>query len=210
MPVVCSIVPTLILESIWIYLSAHNDVLGYQAMSSLPVYFYLAMMAAAAIITVLFFIFATNELTVVLEEDDDQSFNDDDDDDASIMPSADSPTVQQKPARMNKATKTSIRSIVIGTIFPTEVVKRTDLNHDHEANAIVECCPICIESFGEGDIIATSHCSHMFHHDCILKWSQIKSDACPVCRQAMWEQKTFDSIENEIITKQQIRESCAV
>lgn len=210
MPVVCSIVPTLILESIWIYLSAHNDVLGYQAMSSLPVYFYLAMMAAAAIITVLFFIFATNELTVVLEEDDDQSFNDDDDDDASIMPSADSPMVQQKPARMNKATKTSIRSIVIDAIFPTEIVKRTDLNHDHEANAVVECCPICIESFGEGDIIATSHCSHMFHHNCILKWSQIKSDACPVCRQAMWELKTFDSIENEITMKQQIRESCAV
>ena len=45
-------------------------------------------------------------------------------------------------------------------------------------------CPICLESYKEGDEIAWSHneqCLHAFHLSCILDWL-IKHDQCPMCQ----------------------------
>ena len=181
-------------------------------MSSLPVYIYFAIMVITGVVTVLFFICATCS-TALDDELDDESFCDD----SSII--IDKVRYQAKKARVKAAKK--IRSMVIGSVFPTEVMKRKeDLNPDPEATTVMEyedgsrdttdeTCSICFEHFEEGDIIATTQCAHMFHHDCILGWSRIKSDRCPVCQQAMWESKTFERLENEI-SKQQIQESCVV
>lgn len=45
-------------------------------------------------------------------------------------------------------------------------------------------CPICLESYKEGDEIAWSHneqCFHAFHLSCIVDWL-IKHDLCPMCQ----------------------------
>jgi len=45
-------------------------------------------------------------------------------------------------------------------------------------------CPICCETYVNGDDVAWSrneHCWHAYHTDCILEWL-LKHDDCPICR----------------------------
>lgn len=55
-------------------------------------------------------------------------------------------------------------------------------------------CSICIDHFRPADVVATTVlCSHAFHFDCIVGWSEIKSE-CPICRQPMWSEQRFEEL----------------
>ena len=43
-----------------------------------------------------------------------------------------------------------------------------------------DICPICLDKLSLKPSICISKCKHIFHHDCILTWLQIK-DICPIC-----------------------------
>jgi len=54
-----------------------------------------------------------------------------------------------------------------------------------ENNGMENVCPICLDSWDEGDtIIESKHCSHAFHKSCILLWLE-QNDQCPCCRAQM-------------------------
>ena len=42
-------------------------------------------------------------------------------------------------------------------------------------------CPLCIQPFGNKGVVLPYRCEHMFHRDCISKWS----GTCPMCREFM-------------------------
>jgi hypothetical protein len=48
-------------------------------------------------------------------------------------------------------------------------------------------CAICIEEYGEGDVVvgsSNSQCPHVYHHECMMIWlSKGTNLCCPVCRQ---------------------------
>lgn len=51
----------------------------------------------------------------------------------------------------------------------------------------------------EGDIlIASKHCSHLFHKDCILEWLE-KHDSCPVCRVDMITEGEMNQAATNIV-----------
>jgi len=46
-------------------------------------------------------------------------------------------------------------------------------------------CAICLGEYKEDDLIlSSSHCSHIFHKECLLVWLENK-EFCPYCRQCM-------------------------
>ncbi|KAI4315441.1 hypothetical protein L6164_028250 [Bauhinia variegata] len=45
-------------------------------------------------------------------------------------------------------------------------------------------CPICLEEYDAENPKLTAKCDHHFHLACILEWME-RSEACPVCDQAM-------------------------
>ena len=42
-------------------------------------------------------------------------------------------------------------------------------------------CVICLEKYKKTDKITTLKCNHVFHHVCIVEWTQ-KNKSCPLCR----------------------------
>ncbi len=51
----------------------------------------------------------------------------------------------------------------------------------------------------EGDIlIASKHCSHLFHKDCILEWLE-KHETCPVCRVDMVTDSEMNQAATSIV-----------
>ena len=44
-------------------------------------------------------------------------------------------------------------------------------------------CAICLDNFNIGDEICQleCHCTHIFHHSCMVEWAKTKS-ICPTCR----------------------------
>ena len=105
-----------------------------------------------------------------------------------------------------------LRSKVVKAIFAEQTVDKTNLQYDPEANSYRwvnnrqeknetknTSCSICLERFIEGDVVVSSMCTHAFHRDCIMGWAEIKDD-CPMCRQSMFDVKTYKMLETEIIT----------
>ncbi len=45
------------------------------------------------------------------------------------------------------------------------------------------------------DDSATGLCSHAYHRECIMNWLQDDNDACPNCRQPMWDPETYEMID---------------
>ena len=47
-------------------------------------------------------------------------------------------------------------------------------------------CPICIEPFlcENQDIVKLNGCSHIFHKECIRKWTE-NNKTCPICRNSI-------------------------
>lgn len=95
---------------------------------------------------------------------------------------------------------------ILNAIFPEQKVDTTTLQYDPEANsyrwtdktaARNTTCAICLGRFSMGDMIVSSVCDHAFHRDCVLGWVQVQ-DECPMCRQNMWDLKTYKMLEKEI------------
>ncbi|WVZ61938.1 hypothetical protein U9M48_011743 [Paspalum notatum var. saurae] len=44
------------------------------------------------------------------------------------------------------------------------------------------CCPVCLESYGDGDVVrALPYCGHLFHRACVDPWLR-QRPTCPICR----------------------------
>ena len=43
-----------------------------------------------------------------------------------------------------------------------------------------ESCPICLDTFEEGEELMTTPCFHKFHENCLSKWMN-ESSKCPTC-----------------------------
>ncbi len=59
-----------------------------------------------------------------------------------------------------------------------------------------KCCAICIDSFGNGDIVRELPCSHEFHADCVDQWLKT-TPLCPMCKRSMREATETPENENE-------------
>jgi hypothetical protein len=53
-----------------------------------------------------------------------------------------------------------------------EDIKKNIYNNDS--------CTICLDNYISNSNIVQLSCKHLFHHDCILKWSEKKLE-CPIC-----------------------------
>ena len=63
---------------------------------------------------------------------------------------------------------------------PDNIVELGEKNDLHSP----KICPICMESYTDGDDIVWSfneECNHVFHRECIVCWL-MKHDDCPMCR----------------------------
>jgi len=45
-------------------------------------------------------------------------------------------------------------------------------------------CSICLTEFEKENMVSSTLCNHIFHHDCIKEWTHYKS-SCPVCREEL-------------------------
>jgi Ring finger domain len=65
-------------------------------------------------------------------------------------------------------------------------------------------CPVCMECFGENDIVSWSPCmgcDHVFHHECIKQWL-LYHEGCPYCRITVLpvDREATDDITNPSLT----------
>jgi Ring finger domain len=48
------------------------------------------------------------------------------------------------------------------------------------------CCPVCLELLVYGDAVSYGEtCAHVFHADCVHKWTALLHTTCPCCRQEL-------------------------
>jgi len=47
-----------------------------------------------------------------------------------------------------------------------------------------DTCIICYDNFDKNTIIYELVCKHIFHKNCILKWSKY-NDLCPICKEKL-------------------------
>jgi hypothetical protein len=45
-------------------------------------------------------------------------------------------------------------------------------------------CSICLTNFEKENMVSSTSCNHIFHHDCIKEWTHYKT-SCPVCREEL-------------------------
>ena len=45
-------------------------------------------------------------------------------------------------------------------------------------------CSICLTEFEKENMVSSTSCNHIFHHDCIKEWTHYKT-SCPVCREEL-------------------------
>jgi len=83
-----------------------------------------------------------------------------------------------------------------GYLFPIEIPSNDIVSCKREEEDCIEetLCPICIDTYDDGNtIIHSKNCSHFFHKDCIFQWLE-KNDDCPCCRKNMiTPQELFDA-----------------
>lgn len=59
-------------------------------------------------------------------------------------------------------------------------------------------CAICLENFGDGDVVTTTPCFHQFHKGCIDTWLAQKA-VCPICKYELFKPQpsTFLGIDDD-------------
>ncbi len=60
--------------------------------------------------------------------------------------------------------------------LPESVLKNVKKLPEEKKN-----CVICMEEFGENDVILTVACYHIFHKSCVMEWFK-KENTCPICK----------------------------
>ena len=53
--------------------------------------------------------------------------------------------------------------------------------HDDTVDMGDDYCVICHEEWKYGDMCYSTHCNHVYHSDCLMKWME-RSKSCPTCR----------------------------
>lgn len=71
---------------------------------------------------------------------------------------------------------------------------------NEEDDGLTNACPICLEEFAVGDVVAWSRnntaCSHVFHKDCIQLWLVDPThESCPSCRSMLLQPDEGDDME---------------
>eukprot|EP00816_Leptocylindrus_hargravesii_P001159 CAMPEP_0196816836 /NCGR_PEP_ID=MMETSP1362-20130617/57243_1 /TAXON_ID=163516 /ORGANISM="Leptocylindrus danicus, Strain CCMP1856" /LENGTH=214 /DNA_ID=CAMNT_0042194305 /DNA_START=69 /DNA_END=716 /DNA_ORIENTATION=- len=67
------------------------------------------------------------------------------------------------------------------------------------------CCSICLTEFKVSEEVASStHCTHMFHADCLLEWLA-GHDGCPICRENVVTVQEMQSVALELYGEQGVR-----
>ncbi|MBA0631622.1 hypothetical protein Godav_000478 [Gossypium davidsonii] len=65
--------------------------------------------------------------------------------------------------------------------LPLEIFGSQDVNVERKTSRESRDCSICLESFGEGDVLTQLPCGHRFHFACLDPWLRTCGD-CPYCR----------------------------
>ncbi|PPR93363.1 hypothetical protein GOBAR_AA27313 [Gossypium barbadense] len=65
--------------------------------------------------------------------------------------------------------------------LPLEIFRSQDINVERKTSRESRDCSICLESFGEGDVLTQLPCGHRFHFACLDPWLRTCGD-CPYCR----------------------------
>ena len=53
-------------------------------------------------------------------------------------------------------------------------------------NDNIDTCSICLEELKQNEIIRTTQCKHIYHKECLDKWTLYKKDTkCPNCNQEL-------------------------
>jgi hypothetical protein len=60
--------------------------------------------------------------------------------------------------------------------LPESVLKNVKKLPEEKKN-----CVICMEEFGDNDVILTVPCYHIFHQSCVMEWFKIEN-TCPICK----------------------------
>ncbi len=88
---------------------------------------------------------------------------------------------------------TSIRGI---NIFQQQNSAERTATNDDDDGQHGKCCAICLDSFGNGDIVRDLPCRHEFHAECVDQWLKM-TPLCPMCKQSMREATSSLSTQNE-------------
>ena len=68
--------------------------------------------------------------------------------------------------------------------------------YKHDVDPSVEDCTICCQELSDG--ACKTPCNHIFHKDCIVRWSR-HGTSCPVCREPLSVCKTCNGTRKETI-----------
>ncbi|KAI2488620.1 hypothetical protein MHU86_25674 [Fragilaria crotonensis] len=110
------------------------------------------------------------------------------------------------------------RPLVLAVLFPDEgnkvegddggpITSGRSLKYDAQSKHYIFCddpgveattCSICLEILVPDDDTVTGLCSHVYHRECIMNWLQDCNDACPNCRQPMWDPETYMMVDQQI------------
>jgi len=67
------------------------------------------------------------------------------------------------------------------TLGPDELTFRTYTTQlDDVETGRLEDCLVCLEGYGQGDIVRELHCKHSFHSACIESWVSSSGKGCPL------------------------------
>lgn len=78
-------------------------------------------------------------------------------------------------------------------MYIKNIETRRDIMETGENSDDLEHCCICMESLGNGEENKIMACGHVYHRDCIDKWTK-KHSSCPTCRDlsgAQWKKIDF-------------------
>ncbi|GMI83695.1 hypothetical protein like AT1G49850 [Hibiscus trionum] len=68
--------------------------------------------------------------------------------------------------------------------LPLEVFSSREVDVERKTSRELRDCSICLESFGEEDVLARLLCGHRFHFACLDPWVRTCGD-CPYCRRSI-------------------------
>lgn len=69
-----------------------------------------------------------------------------------------------------------------GNVDPEPIVRpHCTYRPQSEEEEAVTCC-VCLEGFGDGELVRATRCSHTFHGHCLERWLMRYHSRCPLCQ----------------------------